>query len=437
LRDRRIGAVRKKITLATFGTFGDLHPFLAIALALEERGYRSVIASWPDYAEKVAATGIAFHPVRPALAQIGSDLGLDPSGLVRRAMQDNAFVYRDLTFPYLRAAYEDMLPALEGAALTLTSSLAFGARLAAEKLGIPQLGVVLQPIMFVSIHDPPVIGNVPWLGRLIARLSPAAMRLAFRALKASLARSAKPLHRLRAELGLPPAAVNPLFEGQFSAPGAIGLYSRLLGALQPDYPPGTSITGFAFYDEQDTSIDPELARFLTTGPPPIVFTLGTSAVQHSEDFYDVSLAAARRLGQRAVLVGAPVPRAQFSADLAMTPYTPYSQLFPHAAAVVHHGGIGTVAQALRAGRPQLVVPFLADQPDNAARLERLGVARVLARNRYHADEVAHELQLLLAGSHYAARAADAAGVIAQESGVREVVRLVDSITAREPVGSAA
>ena len=430
----------RKITLATFGTFGDLHPFMAIALALQESGYRPVIASWPDYAEKVAAAGVPFHPVRPALAQIERDLGVDSSGLVLRAMQDNTFVFRDVTFPYLEAAYEDMIPALDGAALTLTSSLAFAARLAAEKLRIPQLGVVLQPLMFVSVHDPPVIGNVPWLGRLVAHLGPATMRLAFRALKASLGRTAKPVHRLRARLGLPPTDINPLFEGQFSRLGAVGLYSRLLGGLQPDYPPGTSITGFAFYDDEKGSgapKDPELERFLAAGPRPIVFTLGTSAVQHSGDFYEVSLAAAQRFQRRAVLVGAPVSRPQYSADLDVLPYVPYSQLFPHAAAIVHHGGIGTVAQALRAGCPQLIVPFLADQPDNAARLERLGVARVLARTRYRARAVADELELLLRTPRYTEQAAAAAGEIAQEGGAREVVRLVDAILDRETASTPA
>jgi UDP:flavonoid glycosyltransferase YjiC (YdhE family) len=103
-------------------------------------------------------------------------------------------------------------------------------------------------------------------------------------------------------------------------------------------------------------------------------------------------------------------------NICIVGYAPHSLLFPRAAAVVHQGGIGTLAQGLRSGRPQLVVPFFADQQDNAARAVRIGLARSLAPTRYTASSAAAELAPLLADTRYAARAAAVGARLAGEDG---------------------
>ena len=147
-----------------------------------------------------------------------------------------------------------------------------------------------------------------------------------------------------------------------------------------------------------------------------MFTLGSSAVYDPGAFYAESADAARRLGRRAVLLvginprtgaalpqsGAPLLEDAPHADIVAVAYAPHSELMPRAAAVVHQGGIGTMGQALRAGRPMLVVPFSHDQPDNAMRAERLGVARTLTRRAYRADTAATALGALLADAGAAA-----------------------------------
>ena len=138
-------------------------------------------------------------------------------------------------------------------------------------------------------------------------------------------------------------------------------------------------------------------------------------------FYAESLAAARRAGCRAVLLigrdprnqpTAPVPDTVFVAE-----YAPYSELLPRAAATVHQGGVGTTAQALRAGRPMIVVPWSHDQPDNGMRVQRLGVGRVIPRGKYRVDRAARELELLLGNSGYAAAARATALEMEREDGV--------------------
>jgi rhamnosyltransferase subunit B len=350
--------------------------------------------------------------------------------LARRVVRRSDFLFRKLVMPYLRAAYEDMLSATADADLVLSSSLAFGARLAAEKRGIPWIAVVLQPMMFLSAYDPPVVPGLQWMSRLLRELGPAPTRHALRLLKMAVNTVFGPLHALRADLGLPPGAQDPLFDGQFSAPGAIGLYSKLLGDVQPDYPQPCSIVGFATFDSEEgpsALLDPKLNEFLNSGAAPLVFTLGSLVVNSPGGFYRESVCASRLLGRRAVLLAG-----EKAGELAhlnspqvfVCPYAPHSQLFPRAAAIVHHGGIGTLAQALRSGRPQLIVPHFADQPDNAARALRLGVARVASPGGYRAAPVSRDLGRLLGEGCYLARAQETAAALAAEDGAARAARIV-------------
>jgi UDP:flavonoid glycosyltransferase YjiC (YdhE family) len=162
----------------------------------------------------------------------------------------------------------------------------------------------------------------------------------------------------------------------------------------------------------------ELKRFLEDGPPPVVFTLGTALGSDAGPFYSTALSAARVLGMRAVLVGSGAPKrlAAGAKALALS-YAPFAELFPRAAAVVHHGGIGTTGQAMRSGSPMLVVPRAWDQPDNAERVARLGIARVIPPECFTPSRVASELQRLLGGP-YPERAAAARDHLREEDGVR-------------------
>lgn len=157
-----------------------------------------------------------------------------------------------------------------------------------------------------------------------------------------------------------------------------------------------------YYDRathKRSALAADLQEFLSSSPPPLVFTLGSLAVQFPGGFFRVSRDVARQLRKRAVLlVGAhatdPYPDER-SADVFVRDYAPFSELFPHAQAIIHHGGIGTGGRALRAGKPQLVVPFHSDQFDNAARVVRLDVARSVRLKQHVPNRVAAELSSLL------------------------------------------
>lgn len=155
-----------------------------------------------------------------------------------------------------------------------------------------------------------------------------------------------------------------------------------------------SITGFLFYDTHDTPNEDlaaaraEVAEFVQRQGPPVVLALGSTAVYEAGSFYADGIAAARAVGKPVVLLTgrdpANRPHALLGQDTLVLAYMPYAEVFPWAAVTVHHGGIGTLAQALRAGKPTLVVPYTHDQPDNAYRVRKLGVSATVPRTRFNA-----------------------------------------------------
>ena len=395
-----------RIVFAPLGTLGDLHPSIAVALACAARGHRAAVASHPGYRARVEAAGIEFHPVRPDLHD-PADLH-DVMTLAMDETTGSDYVVRQLVLPSLRDAYEDLMRALPGADAVVSHSLGFAAAVAAEKLGIARYSQVLQPLSLFSAYDPPVTPAMP-MPQLTRRLGPAVWRVLWRLGRRQSRAWFREVDALRAEAGLPASDAHPLFDA-FSRELNLASFPAALASPQPDWPPHTVLTGFCLYDRDElgAGLSHELRRFLDGGPPPIVFTLGSSGVWIGASFYRAAAEAAHALGRRAVLLVGPEPRelpAALPDGVIAVDYAAHSELFPRTAAIVHHGGIGTTAQALRAGRPMVVVPLSHDQPDNAARCVRLGVARVVPRRQVSAARLAAALRVVLDDPAIAARAA--------------------------------
>lgn len=405
----------KRIVLTSFGSYGDVYPYIGLALGLAERGHRPVIATSAFFRRAVEGAGVEFQPVRP-------DVALDDADMLRQAADAKRgmeFIVTRLLLPHLRDTYADLRETLRGADLVVTHNLAFAAALLAEHTRVRWTSTVLAPINFFSRYDLPVVSGVEWTKRL--ERFPGGAGLVLRIGRAQTARWARPIEVLRAELGLPRGR-QPFFEGQHSPAQVLGLFSPVLAKPQADWPPRVRLTGPIPYNGPATDrLSPALEAFLAAGDPPLVFTLGTAAVGAAGSFYRESVTAVQRLGVRAVLLVGSHPRNRPEGTVPdgvhVESFAPHAALFPRAAAIVHPAGIGTVHQCLRAGRPSLSVPFANDQPDNAYRLERLGVSRTLRPSRYRADRVTRELATLLSEPGYLARAETLAGVVRREDGV--------------------
>ncbi len=386
------------------------------------------------WCEHVGRAGIGFHPMAPDIP--GDEAAARK--MVERvfdAREGSRFLIRDLLGPSVRQSYHDLLAAVRadgGADVLVSHQLPLVAPMVAEVTGIKWVSAVLQPMPFFSTFDPPSLPPTPWMRR-VTTLHPSIAQ-AFNRLARQATRSwIRPVLALRSELGLPPGG-NPLFEGQHSPALVLALFSRAFAGKQPDFPPQTVVTGFPFYDAaEQRAADPDLLRFLDEGEPPLLFTLGSSAVWIAGDFYRTSIAAAQSLGRRALLLAgedaAALRAGGLPPEVMAVEYAPHSLVMPRSLLSVHSGGIGTTAQALRAGRPMLVVPFAHDQPDNARRCVRLGVARALPRPAYARARVIHELGRLMADPSYAARAADVGAAIAAEHGTATACDAIERVMA--------
>ncbi len=422
----------KRIVLSMFGSFGDVHPYIAIALELRARGHAPLIATSEVYREKMDALGLEFYPVRPVMPYY--DQPEELGKLVEQAMdqREGPEVIANMLTPHVRDIYTDLDAATAGADLLVTHPLPLVGPILAQKKNLRWVSSVLAPASFLSVYDPIVPPQFPWLHKLLA-LSPLVGRAVMKLATYKLDQLMRPVYELRAELGLARGA-QPLLGGQHSPTRVLALFSKLLAQPQADWPAHTLVTGFPFYDRRDyfgeRETPRELLAFLDAGPPPIVFTLGSSAFWVAKNFYRDSMAAARTLKRRALLLighQGNMPAEALPADVAAFEYAPFGEVLPRAACVVHQGGVGTTGQAMRSGRPALVVPHAHDQFDNAARVARLGTARILPRPKYDAARATRELARLLGDEDCAARAAAVGRIVQAEDGARTACDAIEEV----------
>ena len=421
----------KRIVFAVWGSLGDLYPYLAVAHALASRGHSPVIATTSFHRERVEAAELEFAPLGPHL---DADATLMKNSMhLRRGPR---FLLGDIVIPYTRQSFAETMAAIEGADLLVTHPITFGAHLAAQKSEIRWASTTLAPAGFFSVHDRSARRQSPELAKL--NVGPWLDRWLMVYARKETNRWCAPIHSLRRELGIASNG-NPIIEGQFSPQRTLAMFSPLFSQPQPDWPPNTVVTGFSDYDHP-TTLDEKLRDFLADGEPPVVFTLGSAASMTPRAFFEESLKAIAQLRCRAVLIVGSYGPNQFGSGLpsnvAAFPYAPYEELFPRAAVNVHHGGIGTTAQALRSRRPMLVVPFAFDQPDNAARAEALGVAKTIFISAYKARRIVPELDALLHDPAYAERAKAVGEQVRAERGAEHACDELLKLLAQQPVSSA-
>lgn len=418
----------KRIVLTTFGSLGDLHPYIALAKGLQARGHTPVLATTEFYRPNIEAEGIPFHPVRPDTTQ-----WLQDPELFRKVMDvkdGTEFLLRELVMPTLQETYEDLQEALSGADLLLTHPLSLSALVVAEERKMKWLSLVLAPASFLSAHDFPLTASLPAVS-LLRRMGPFATRAMLAKARQIMKPIVEPYHRFRVEKGLP-SGENPFLGGQFSPHKTLALYSPLMGGIQPDYPPNTVLTGFLYHDKYCAEEMPEeLEAFLQAGSPPLVFTLGSAASMTAGNFYEQSIDVARRANRRAVLLIGRDPKNRPKQPLGdriiAVEYAPYSELFSRSAALITSGGIGTIGQILRAGKPAIIIPHGHDQWDNGDRLRRLGVGRVVQQKQYTTLHGAAEILRLVGENLYPAKAKEVAEKIAQENGLERACREIESV----------
>lgn len=414
-----------KIVLATFGSLGDLHPIVALGLELKRRGHHITFASMDFYREKLETLGFEWARMAPHFSP--DDVAQVPEMVDARKGTEK--ILREIIIANVSQMYDDLLAAVAGADILITGEIIYAAKSVVEKTGIKWVTTTLAPISFFSVYDPPVPPTAIWFEKL-RFLGPRFHRLLFHLIRMSTRSWLEEYRSFREKLGLDPDD-DPIFDGKFSRDLHLVMFSRVLGVPQPDWPKGAVQTGFCFYDGQaDTGRMPDaLNAFLDGGEPPIVFTLGSAAVLDPRDFFIESVKAAKMLGRRAVVLygmfGAPPPG--LTDDIVGFEYAPYSLLFPRAACVVHQAGAGTTGQVLRAGVPHVIVPFAHDQPDNAARCRRIGVAEVISRDSYNAASAERAISKVLNDKSYSRNAEKYGEIVRSEDGTAAAADAIEKL----------
>jgi UDP:flavonoid glycosyltransferase YjiC (YdhE family) len=410
------------VLLFALGSHGDVHPFVGIGLRLKQRGHRVAVAANDYFKPLVDHAQLEFISI--GTAEEYRTLATNPE--LWNPMRGPQAVFSG-TARYLRPMYDIAAEfARRPEAVIAASSLALGARIAQDKLGVPLASVHLSPAIFQSAHAPPQFlpfSAMPWW-------TPRAVKaLTWRGLNRFMdSIIGPPVNALRAELGLPP--VRGILRDYWHSPQlAIGLFPDWFAPPQSDWPLQVRLTNFPLFDEPDLSpISPQLETFLRAGEPPIAFTPG-SAMWRGDAFFAASVDACVRLNRRGLLLTRHTDHLPISLPPGVihVHYAPFSRLLPRCAAFVHHGGIGSSAQGLASGVAQLVTPFAHDQPDNADRLRRLGVAAVIPSRRYTGRRAADALRNLMASQDVARAGREVAARLAGADGIGQACDLIEAL----------
>ncbi|MGI8638995.1 MAG: glycosyltransferase [Pyrinomonadaceae bacterium] len=414
-----------KIVIAPYGSLGDLHPLLALAIELRKRGHEISINTLEVYREKIAALGFDFSSLRPDIHPEDRQLARE----IMDAKSGTEKLLREILLPNVHLMYEDLMKAVEGADVLISGEVVYAAPSVAEKTKIKWITTSLAPASFLSPHDPFVPPTAQWLKHfrfLGATFHTGIYSLVHRLIASWL----EPYKQFRREIGLSENH-DPIFKDKFSNLLHLAMFSKVLGKPQTDWHSPTLQTGFCFYDGQNDlgKMPEDLSKFLENGELPIVFTLGSAAVMDARDFFEESIEAAKILKRRAILLYGMFnePPKGLDENIVGFDYAPYSLVFPKAACVVHQGGVGTTAQVLRAGVPHLIMPFSHDQPDNAARCERIGVGRIISREKYNGETAAKHLRELLGDLKYKANAIEASKIVNSEHGTITACDAIETI----------
>jgi UDP:flavonoid glycosyltransferase YjiC (YdhE family) len=366
-----------------------------MARALQSRGHEITIATHEEYREQVERIGVQIVPLKPGLEELGPQESW--AARANHPLLGTQFIVETLIMPYLEHSYRAIKAAAAGHDLIISHVLTFATPLVAGELNIPWVSTALQPSPFFSAYDPPALGPAPFLPKL-KFLGPRFMRWFMRLLASPTNAWSQPVHELRKRIGLPPATSRNLLIDGYSPLGTLALFPAAFAAPEPDWPNGVKQIGFPLFDEESTAeTSPGLQSFLASGPPPVVFTLGTAIVQMETPYFEIAYQAAKSLGLRAVFLAGKTPRripaaAATDPSIHISTYEPFSGLFPHGLAIVHQCGIGTTSQALASGRPQVLVPFAHDQPDNARIVARLGLGICIPARRLTAARLTTALK---------------------------------------------
>ena len=411
-----------RILLATIGSSGDVHPVIGLGRALKARGHQVTVVTNDLFSEQIRANGLEFVPLGTRAE--AESLMSDPR--LWHPIKGFGLIAEGAILPNIRRLYEIIAERRGPSTVVAATTLCLGARVAEEKLAVPTASIHLQPGVFRSMVDNGRLGPFdfgPGMPRAIKRMLFGYIDAVY------VDRVIAPrLNAFRATLGLP--AVRGIFRDYIHSPRLVlGLFPDWFAAPQVDWPRTTHLTGYVLHDSGgEAQAHAEADDFLASGTPPLLVTPGSAAMDRSRFFLE-TVKACRRAGVRAMLVTNHPGQLPVSlpAGIRAFAYLPFSRVLPRCAALVYHGGIGSLAQAVRAGVPHLVVPNAHDQPDNGQRIERLGLGFSINPGRYRERRAVRAIGDLLTSTAIRQRCREFAPRIDSEASLGRACALIEGL----------
>jgi UDP:flavonoid glycosyltransferase YjiC (YdhE family) len=376
------------ILIVTVGSYGDVLPLVGLGRELRSRGHGVTFFTNGHFADLIQQAELKFVPMGSAeeydAVANHPDLWHPHKGwrlIMKRMMSGD-----------LQKAYHLLCSHLvPEKTILISSTLGFVARLVQETHQVPNVTVHFSPGVFHSAHQAPRMPGLPLPDWLPVRFKQGVWKILDHLVIDPILKPK--LNRFRYELGLPP--VSRIFHHWLHSPDLVlGMFPEWFATPQPDWPPSTVLTGFPLYDDAaDSALPTTIQAFLEAHSKPLVFTPG-SANKHGSPFFAEAAKACQEMNHAAIfLTRYPEQLPQpLPPHIIHFSYAPLSQLLPHCAALIHHGGIGTCSQALRAGIPQLIQPYAFDQFDNGARIEQLEVGRTISKRSFRSQKIIRYIQ---------------------------------------------
>ena len=420
------------ITLVTAGSRGDIQPYIALGMGLQNAGHKATLATHGIYAGWITAHGLGIYPVEgDPVAMAQGQAGRQWMETGRRGI-DLLRGFGDFMRPILREATSDLLAACAASDLILFSGTTFFAAYSvAKKLDLPFVQAYLQPVTptraFPSLVYPTRFKG----GGLFNYATHAVGGQLFWQMMRPLLNDIR-----REQLGLRPFSFGGPFLSMLRRRlPVIHGYSPTVLPKPKDWNEAHFVTGFWFMDDDNTEPPVELTRFLSDGPRPVYIGFGSMTGSDPERLTGIVLEALRVSGERGVLLSgwAGLAEGDLPGEVIRVDAVPHDWLFPRMAAVVHHGGIGTTHAGLRAGVPNVVVPFFADQPFWSDRVYGLGAGpRPIPQGELTAEKLAEAIRVATSDGHIRESAAAVGQAIQAEHGVKEAVAIVNRYLAQRP-----
>ncbi len=413
-----------KIVILTIGTFGDVQPYVALGLGLKQAGYKVSFATHRAFSSFVFGCGLDFVP-------IAGDPQQWASGVELKSLAEAGINFRQwmntlghLAAPLMESILNSCWQASQDAEAIIYSPLAWAGYSIAEKLDIPSFAACLQPMTptryFPTVWSPQQLK----LGNTYNRLTHFFVEQAYWYFNKSY------INRWRIEyLKLSPLPTfGPYSEYRWkNQPFLYGFSSSIISKPR-DWKDNAHITGYWFLPEdKNWKADNELAEFLSYGPPPIYIGFGSMPDRHPDELKRIFTKTLDNSGQRAVVQGqwAHGMNQVKSNNIFKIDWVPHNWLFPQMAAIVHHGGASTMANALRAGVPSIVIPFSWDQPFWGKRIFSMGIGpEPIPRGKLTAEKLSGAIAACLHDRRVSEKTALLGRLIQNQNGVVEAVRII-------------